>query len=337
MAEKWMYNTNGSNSELRVVLHELHSSKCYRCTRPKDYNLIEIDHIVPQNCSDAEFAALKRRWDLPAFFYRHDPSNLAPICRPCNSRKSDSSFQATLDELDHLRIAIGFRPTVITDIDTFYTGGKVRAALSRVNKSNPKDPKVRSAMLRHGPALVQKIALIDPSVIRFLTSDQRVLEIEDDKVDVTCTFSDSDRVTVEVVQAVYKSDLWTFVADKLDRLVASVDAHLKSHFDSDNRIAGESGPPHNFYLGLDLNKFTLNSTDEGLTATLEGTFEISQTRSVVHNNEYGDGLDDLQGDARALVRVRKNLDRFFLGDGSDVVLGQYELIEWIDEDYSSYV
>jgi hypothetical protein len=70
----------GNNAVLRLVLHTVWGQRCYWCNRPKDYNDIQIDHIVPRSQGFAGRHEILDAHRLSHNFDVDDPRNLAPIC-----------------------------------------------------------------------------------------------------------------------------------------------------------------------------------------------------------------------------------------------------------------
>ena len=84
MANSVRYKVNDDNSLLRFVLHELWEYKCYWCNTPKDYNDIQIDHIIPQttwlmrnpryDCLSINFGNLRKIGNTPHQITSNGPS-----------------------------------------------------------------------------------------------------------------------------------------------------------------------------------------------------------------------------------------------------------------------
>src|SRR4051812_21382629 len=82
--------------EDREALWQAHVGVCFYCRHSLDIEAMEIDHFVPESMLDLspedrlrELAerGLEPSFDIQGF------ENLAPSCRPCNSRKTDNRFE----------------------------------------------------------------------------------------------------------------------------------------------------------------------------------------------------------------------------------------------------
>ncbi|WP_446225009.1 HNH endonuclease [Nocardia sp. IBHARD005] len=149
-----------------MAIYEVWGSKCYLCTQPKDYNDIEIDHILPKTASQAQLRVLVSQLASHegTVYDVHDPYNLAPICGPCNVRKRDIDLTRSGIFATYLHLAQERRAQVARRVETFATAGKVSKSLLVALKANIRDPAARKALDRHGPAIIQKFALMDPAV-----------------------------------------------------------------------------------------------------------------------------------------------------------------------------
>lgn len=81
--------------EEREAIWEAHNGVCFYCRRLLPFDEMEIDHLVPESIldlsEDKQAAYLATLGFDPSFDVR-DFANLAPSCRPCNGRKSDTPF-----------------------------------------------------------------------------------------------------------------------------------------------------------------------------------------------------------------------------------------------------
>ncbi|WP_410875097.1 HNH endonuclease [Nocardia sp. A7] len=148
-----------------MAIYEAWGSKCYLCTQPKDYNDIEVDHILPKTASLEQLNELATQLASPegASYDVHDPYNLAPICGPCNTRKRDIDLTRTGIFATYLHLAQERRARIVRSVESFATAGKVSRSLLVALEANIRDPAARKALDRHGPSLIQKLALMDPA------------------------------------------------------------------------------------------------------------------------------------------------------------------------------
>jgi 5-methylcytosine-specific restriction endonuclease McrA len=308
LAEKWEYGSD--NAALRSTLYGMYSRRCYRCTEVKNFVEIEIDHIVPRTTSDAEFSRIGDEYDLGENFRRHDPSNLAPICRRCNSLKSNQSFGETLHELDHLRLAVKRRQEVIQKVNKFFARDGLAQALVKATISDPDDAATRETLELFAPAFVQKIAEIDEALIEYKTIEYRDSSLGVDGLQLRSILTKQDRSVAKVLQEVFEIDLWSVVEHNLKELIDEVKEHLDSHAISELEKTNPYFPEHLdpariVHLSLEVSGLVLNRSHEGLAVSLECALEIQQLRDVPYDR--GDGTWGLQGDAYGYFQLSKDV------------------------------
>lgn len=157
------YRVGGDNEILRMALYDAYSSRCYWCEMPVDFNATEIDHILPRTASQQRLDELADELLSPAItgYEVHDPYNLAPVCGPCNRRKSAIDFTATKKVMQAVQIAHARRAAVIAKVKAFATAGKVTRAANTVIAADLNDQTARRALEDYAPQIIQKIALMD--------------------------------------------------------------------------------------------------------------------------------------------------------------------------------
>lgn len=181
MAGDVRYRVGGDNSLLRAVLHKVWDYKCYWCGWLKDFNDVEIDHIIPRNVSDERLQYLTRQFDLPAEFDIHDPRNLAPICPSCNGAtgKGGQDLGDVPVVLNRLHTAMNLRSKVIKEVQAFANPSKTAAALIMANEADLSNPATRQAFEAHAPAVVQKLALLDEAKADFASFRSVAVQVDE--------------------------------------------------------------------------------------------------------------------------------------------------------------
>lgn len=327
MAEKWQYGSG--NVALRAVLYAIYSRRCYRCEELRNFVEIEIDHIVPKNTNDDEFARIREEYLLGKDFSRNDPSNLAPICSGCNKTKSGLPFSRTLHELDRLRRAGERRPKVITEVEKFFSVDSLARALVKATVSNPDDATTKETLVMYAPAFVQKIASVDEALIRFTKVDHQETVIGGTTVRLRSTLSQEDRVVVEILAKTFHASLWDVVKNKLDELIEQIKAELDAYAleeleKEDPYFPEHPGPAHIAHIGLEVSAVMLSRAAEGLVVTLNAGLEIQQLRSIPYERE--DGLWGQKGDAYGYVRLSRELVQASFDSTDSYELRDYEVV-----------
>jgi hypothetical protein len=157
------YIKGGDNALLKLALYDLYKTKCYLCGVPQaNFGAVQIDHIVPQSVSNDELP----KW-VPAAniaeFDMHAPANLAPICPPCNTRKSNHDLSAFPQIAPAQKTARKHAAAVVRRVNFLQGSSVVAKFLVTVAEMDLEDPAVKETFLDNMPALVRKLALIDPA------------------------------------------------------------------------------------------------------------------------------------------------------------------------------
>lgn len=228
MADGVRYKANGDNALLRFVLYDIWEYKCYWCGTPKDYNEIQIGHIIPQTVKHGQLQELLTRFSLPAEFEVHDPRNLAPICSSCNGRgeKGDQDLSDVPVVLTKLKKAEKLRSTVIERVRTFAVPGKTAGALILAIEADLSNPATRKAFEAHAPAVVQKLALLDEAKVDFVSFRTVEVRVDEDherpdlKVGISLRASARRAATIleDVCGGVIEDVVWEPVIDLFQQI-----------------------------------------------------------------------------------------------------------------------
>jgi hypothetical protein len=211
----------GNNAVLRLVLHTVWGQRCYWCNRPKDYNDIQIDHIVPRSQGLAGRHEILDAHRLSHIFDVDNPRNLAPICARCNGPNGKGGEDLTKSRLvvSVLHHAETFRPRVIRMVTTFGNGRRTAEHLLKAIETDLTDPRARQAFEDHAPAIVQKLAMMDESKADY--EAVRIVELERgglDPVSVRLLLNSRARTTLTIVEEFCAADLTAI----LDEGIAAV-------------------------------------------------------------------------------------------------------------------
>ncbi|GAA0895987.1 hypothetical protein GCM10009558_083270 [Virgisporangium aurantiacum] len=290
---------------LRDVLHRLWKSKCHSCDQPKDYTDIQIDHLIPKKISAQQRRNLLRILHLPVDFDLDRPANLAPICGRCNRKKSNKTVPAATTILAMtLDNAIQLEPRVITEVTGIASSSQVGSWLRRANQANLDIPRVRNAFLQEAPAVVQKLALLDPSQADFVTIRSVDLDLGPLQVLVQLSLDVRGRTAITVIEEIFDRQITDVIEAGVDALVSEIAAAAQSSVEAMDDPLGplSAGPPECDQLSLTIDEVDFARDGAELTFTLEGAFVGELSGSVVRSSSDGDGLDDLQGDSEAAGR-----------------------------------
>lgn len=140
---RYSYSAEG-NRLLLLALVEAWGNKCYWCRTPKTFRDLQIDHIVPRNPRSG--------WD--PHFDVDAAENLAPICGPCNTEKSNGEYQGA-PRVDAIReAAVKAAPEVRRNFERFHKDSAVMKALLAVTAADLASPDVAEAITAFGMAIM---------------------------------------------------------------------------------------------------------------------------------------------------------------------------------------
>ncbi|PTE08822.1 hypothetical protein C9427_19390 [Mesorhizobium helmanticense] len=80
-----------------MAVYTAHGEKCYICTRPVDFQSMQVDHIIPETLLDNAdvLAKVLKIFNLPESFKIDSYENWMPCCGPCNNKKKARVFGPT--------------------------------------------------------------------------------------------------------------------------------------------------------------------------------------------------------------------------------------------------
>jgi hypothetical protein len=148
------------NRVLRLALLEEWGWRCYWQGEPLTVSTAQIDHLIARTVSAARLAELIGLHQLFTGFDLHGPENLVPICGPCNNKKSNGDYLEAPAVSAYLvkagRLAHRIRRRVQDHATTVAVGRALTAAIADLTR-----PQTRAEFLKHAPAVVQTLALLD--------------------------------------------------------------------------------------------------------------------------------------------------------------------------------
>ena len=288
---------------LRLVLYNLWGSRCYRCQRPKDFNDIQIDHIIPRHVNSERLRELKRQYGLPRDFEINAPANLAPICSVCNGPrgKGKKEYRARLLEQDQLDRAISLQPKVVEQVLRFGKSRRIADHLLQASQTDLSDPNARQAFQEHAPAVVQKLALLDPEKVNYTSFSTEVVEIgHGAALEVDISLNNRGRAAALILPDICRCSITNLLTVPAGGLTRKIRRRTRAAFQRIDGPAGPtvSGPPKIVFIWIGIDRIDYGREWPGIEFTFEGIFEADLTASVVQDNIHGVGLDEVQGHAQ---------------------------------------
>ena len=299
MTDEGHYKPNGDNRLLRHILREIWGSRCYWCNEPQPFSALEIDHILPQDSTTEQHAQWTAAFDLPADYDIHSPYNLAPICGPCNKKKSNKDLSKLGVVHNHLNSAQKYAPLVTKRVLAFNQQPQLSAALLLAVEVDLTDPDTRATFEEGAPAIVQRLAELQPEKADYLTYRAVALDVDDEPHSFFVTLNEQGRAAVNVLEQIAGGVLDEVLKDPIEDMFLQAEeataAALRLH--DDGLYAPDVGKP-SIWPSISITTVRYSATGPGeIEFAFEGTFEGWATAFVARENPWGDGLEEIEQEA----------------------------------------
>lgn len=204
MTDLVKYNTGGDNTLLRYALFAVWGFKCYWCTRPRDFTIIEVDHIIPKSLKDEELDRALALHKLDPEFKLNALGNLAPICRPCNgaNEKGDSVSDGAPIILSKLMKAEKLSMQVNTEVLRLKAAAVTARNIIEVANMEIEEETMRRLFADHAPSIVQKLANLEESLVDYTSYTGTRLDWRTGRPFVDLSFDNRGRFARDVISGV---------------------------------------------------------------------------------------------------------------------------------------
>jgi hypothetical protein len=312
MADEVRYRVGGDNLLLRSVLHRHWKYRCYWCGWLKDFNDIDIDHIVPQTAAGERLQWWKTQFGLPDEFDIHDPGNLAPACGNCNgpSNKGGEDWSDLPVVANKLQKARDLRSKVIRDVQDFAKPSKTAEALIRANDADLSNPGARQMFETYAPAVVQKLALLDEDKADFTSAKTVAVEVDathrDPELEVGIFLRARERKAAAILEDVCGGMIEDVVQEPVIDLFQQIHERVQHDFENVRSNSEEldypiepitAGPPVSTFMRINVDSLDFYRAGPSFEFKFGGEFEASLSASLAQYSSDGSELLELQGDA----------------------------------------
>lgn len=274
------------NAVLRLALWEAWGYRCYWCRQPRDFSVIDIDHIIPQKeGTQAVDAGLLRQYvttDTQAQdFELHAVYNLGPICRGCNVEKSDALFAGAPRFMSVLDKARWLWPRVETLVRSFRRANVVTKAMLAVSIADLSDPGSKQALMELGPLVVNRLRSIAPDVLSAPSNYDFSDADLDDFQRVSVTLDEPSRRAKVILEDVYDSNVDDALRACVRALVEAIEKHLQNDIYHQFEERGHLYPDVGEVAGrilIEIDKLAFDAGDR--TFAIGGRFEADGSAMV---------------------------------------------------------
>jgi hypothetical protein len=321
--------TGKDDQVLRSALWSVWGKKCYWCHSPVEFDVTQIDHIIPRSVSVAVLRRFKTELGLPEDFDLDDPQNLAPICTPCNGAGVKGSRAVVTPKVGSmLGWAAKRRDAVVTRAQSFGRSGKLAEHLLEVTLADFTDDGIREEFAKRAPALMQVLARTDSKLL-----DYPSFELVEVPIDwqlsyyqtVDATLDSRGRMATALLEEICDCGLDGALQGPVVQLFGGVHERVKNEFEliaSDDPIT--AGDPEGDFVTLSLDSIDYRRADDSIEFTFRGNFTASLTASLTRSDSRGDELEELQGDA--VVRGTFSSVVYWTFDGFEA--GDFFIGDW---------
>lgn len=292
------YQPGGDNRLLRHFLCTSWGQQCYWCGAIKDYNDLQIDHILPKDAGELARNRLKQELKLDHDFDPHAAYNLAPICGRCNREKGSDDYTNSPRLLSKLRMALRRAPEIARQARAFTKPGKLHAALLHAAEADLNEPTARQVFEDSAPAIVQRLASLDFEKADFQV-EQIVEVVVGDRVHrVRITLNGHGRAAVATFENVAGGNLPEALAVPISQVLARAAASATSTIE----MREQMGVPDVEQVTLEVieiavTKIELVSTPPAqLEFRFTGIIDTQGSTTVARANPVDGDLEYIQGD-----------------------------------------
>lgn len=292
-----------SDDVLRHVLVTVWNDQCYWCHRLFWDEPAQIDHIVPQDCSEDTLATMKHKYGLAGDFDVHLPYNLAPIHASCNGRKSNRDLTNLPVIGEVLDRAKKLAPEVQRRVRAFENRRGLSAALLKAAEVDLSDEKTREAFKAGAPAIVQRLISLGADMADFFVSRKMTIEIDDQRHRLELTLNERGRALVTVFEEVADGDLEIALRAPIAEFAEQIGSLATSAMERADAMRGADVEPLVATGEFVVDHIELRRAPPMLLEfTLTGAFFADGSTTIARDREDGDGVEYIQGDATVTGR-----------------------------------
>ncbi|MEE3852772.1 hypothetical protein VZC37_20705 [Gordonia sp. LSe1-13] len=333
------YSSNTArNGILRAALFDAWDRRCYFCRRWFDVAVMEIDHLLPRylrfdsqrldellgECLPPELVALG--FDIDA------PHNLAPICRGCNSDKSDRSFAGSMRFTRLLQTARDLEPRVTKLFHAFEDRHALAKALATVAVAELNDPRAKETMTEFGALMVNRLRIIAPEILETPSDYPYSDPYRDELQRIVVTLDETGRRARVILEDVYGCDFDEALRYPIRSIVAAINARLISSMSRHLFDGGETAPDiadPSGRVAVEVTELVYESAEEFRAS---GRFEADGSSDAAIHANTDSGTAWVQVDAEAVG----TFSLYFAPDDDSVDPGSVHIVvsnedAWCDD------
>lgn len=298
------------NKILREALLHAWGGTCYWCTQPVTFRQAAIDHVIPRSLDEVELEkiladllrndpALDEEYDLDA------PTNLAPICTPCNTTKGSITYSSGRFE-DAFRKVRKLAPEVTKRVRSFNSSSRVAAALAAATSTDMQDPEAIESLTAFAPLLDAHLRHLE-----FTREEEHFDPFEDETQQVTLKLDSGGMRISNMVEDLHGIGLGNALLGPIRATKSAINRSLASSIRADFERRGHIEPDVDSPSGrIDMEVNVLRYDRKMERFELAGSFEVEGAAQVRVTSADGSTLDTYRGESngRGRFNVRFSAD-----------------------------
>ncbi|MFE5284846.1 HNH endonuclease [Nocardia sp. NPDC056611] len=296
-AVRYRSGDSQANARLRLALLLAWKGCCYWCGKPRDFNEVDVDHIIPRSASpkdrDRLVEDLLGKEAVTAGYDIDAPANLGPICsRPCNIEKSNSLNRSNRFTR-FLTMAREKAADVVATVASFESSARVVKALLAVTTADLDDGRTRAALATFAPLIDARLGALD-----YVTTEDLWDPSTDDEEPMVLVLDQESRRVRDSFEVLTGLAFDQEVLEPLDAVRAAVTDRLRDDIADQVEAEGHVAPDVSTPSGrLRIEIYALRYLVDEESFRISGSYTASMSAEAAVTEAHGDGLDYLQREA----------------------------------------
>lgn len=280
------------NLILRRALWRAWGYRCYWCSQPRDLLEVQIDHMIPQDCSGSELKAMLDANLTPEAralgFDIDEPHNLGPICPRCNGEKRATNFLGAPRFMSLLVRARALEPAVVDTVRRFHNRNAMTEAIMIITGADPADTAVADTLSQLGPLLINRLRYIAPDILGGPSNYDFFDPGGDELNHVAVTLDEASRRARIVLEDAYGCDFDAAILEAVRALIAEIQDHLSQRIASPLWDRGYDPDVGDVVGRIDINVTRLTLEAAGPSFEFQGSYEAEGSALVAIQNSRND-------------------------------------------------
>lgn len=281
------YIPGRNQTHLRYALWSDNNQCCYICELPKPFDVMQIDHIIPQKLEKKAEEIYNFVMDA-GFPGMHSLANLGPACQPCNDahKKGDKVFSNGM-LADYLGNALKRTPRITEALSKRKGAKAISTAGATVLLADIADAAQRAAVRAFAESMLGTIAAAGGSLSEYETFESVDSDLGERQSTATALWTRETREIEATLRLHWRQDVRRVLKYSLDGSWSAAAKDVQNHFTG---AAGWNGPtqggtPNPQYLVAEITADSYSTWRDGYAISgfvkfaAEGVLDVVQPDS----------------------------------------------------------